>query len=93
MNAVYTDDPSKCMAAPTAWSSSPGTWRTTMITWSLPALPPGDHRPRRSGVAPNSPTALPALRAGRVVINRVIHNPHLNNPEGRHDRPRCRNRS
>ena len=32
-----------------------------------------DHRPRWSGVAPDGPCALPALRAGRMVMGWTAH--------------------
>ena len=69
MNAVYTDDLEQVHGCADCLElvAQDRTWRTTMITWSLPALPPGDHRPGWGGVAQDSPEALPALWGGRMV--------------------------
>ena len=67
MTAVYTDEPHRCRAAKAAWSSSPRRTSRTATTTADTAAARSPPRAGWSGVAPDSPEALPVLWEGRMV--------------------------
>ena len=63
----------------------PGPRELQRLPRPLPALPGGDHRPGRDGVAPDGPPTLPALREGRMVTNSRALRLALNKRPGARD--------
>ena len=77
VTAVYTDDPARVgrlrRLRRLPGAGGRGRSGSQRLPRSLPSLPPRDHRPRRGGMAPGGPEALPALREARMVERQ----PHL----------------